>query len=109
MTEETLEPIVTKIAPQLTKTKYRKISDEIHTVLQKEQADQILKIICNVMQFNPAAKVYDKERINRKMNETGLTSYQLFQKKHYEENKDKYVEVNARKYRQRKTTKEAKP
>ena len=108
MAEETEEPIVSKLAPHLTKTKYRQISDEIHAVLSKEQADQVLNIICTVLQFNPLAKAYDKERINRKMRETGLSSYQLYQKKHYEENKDKYVEVNARKYRQRKTAKEAK-
>ena len=36
------------------------------------------------------------------MRETGMTSYQSYQKKHYEENKEKMVEVNARKYKQRK-------
>ena len=35
------------------------------------------------------------------MRETGMTSYQSYQKKHYEENKEKMVEVNARKYKQK--------
>lgn len=44
-------------------------------------------IMCNVLQFEPNASSYNKDRVQKIMAETGKTSYELFGKKSYEKNK----------------------
>ena len=92
---------ITHPSPNFTKTKYNRLSDEFHAIFPQEQAEQILSIISRVVQFNPSGTAYNKMRINSKMQETGLTSYELFQKSYYEANKEKFVERNAKNYRKR--------
>lgn len=93
----------------VSKTKYKVFSDGLQDIVEtSEKTDDVLELFCRVFGFDPEKKAYDKERVDRIRAETGLTTYELFQKKHYEKNKAEYDRRNVEKYRKRQQLKKEK-
>jgi hypothetical protein len=79
MTEE----IIIKNSPVvMTKKKYNELKNNINTVLDDKTTDEILKMVCQVLKFDPKLGIYNKELgqkmkeyQHRKSNEEGLSIY----------------------------------
>ena len=91
----------------INKSKYKLFSTELEKMIltkgsiTHENMDELLTLLCDVMKFDPNMKRYDKEKIDRIRQETGMSTYDMFQRKHYEKNKEEMDKKNAAKSRKR--------
>lgn len=89
----------------LTKTKYNQIYTEMKEKysenLGSDIIDDIMEIICNIVKFDPSVSGYNRERVVQLMQTTGKTSYELFEKKYYDKNREEIRKVNAERQRRR--------
>ena len=88
----------------MTKAKYRSLCDEMRSkyggIIGENMVDSVLETICNVLMFDPNACSYNKEKLIKLMKQRGLTSsYQVYGKKFYENNRETLSKNNAEKQR----------
>ena len=88
----------------MTKKRFKQISANLEDMLQnkldKTEIESLIEMVCDVMKFDPLAKDYNTERIQRLMRETGKSSYELYEKKHYESNKTQLNQKRVQKRRE---------
>ncbi len=93
-----------KATNYITKQKYKRIEESIDTYVTERDLqhikDDILRIICDDLEFDPNLKSYDKDKIQKKCMETGKNTYELFARKYYEKNKEAIDKRNAERTRQ---------
>lgn len=93
----------------ITKSKYKalqqELTDKLSTKIGEDTIQEILHIMCNVLQFDPNASSYNKERMHKIMEETGKTSYELFNKKSYDQNKEVISKIVAERQRAKRSLK----
>lgn len=91
----------------ITKTKYRAFCTEFEQMLfakgsiTRDNMSDVLTLLCDVMKFDPNMKKYDKEKVDKIRQETGMSTYDMFQRKHYENNKEEMDKKNAAKAKKR--------
>jgi len=65
----------------LSKKRYAEIRDAYQELLEKEQVDKCMEILCEVLKFDPNGKTYTKERgaylkaYRDKLKEEGISTY----------------------------------
>ena len=100
-----------KAVNTINKTKYRAFCEEFEKMvvskngITRENMGDVFAMLCDITKFDPNIKSYDKEKIDRIRKETGMSTYDIFQRKHYESHKeemDKKNAVKARKIRESK-------
>jgi hypothetical protein len=98
--------------PKITKTRYKEFADYINEAQESPPtADEILCKFCDIFKFDPDMKTKtieqlqkDKEYLQRKKAETGLSTYILLnQSKYYQKNKER---LNARRVENSKLAKQ---
>lgn len=90
-----------KGSAHISKARYNQFESELGTVVPQEYIGLILEKLCQVLRFDPNASSYNRDRVASRMQETGQSSYQLYQKKHYDENKKEMDENNLMRYKKR--------
>lgn len=102
-----------KAVNTINKMKYKAFCEEFEKMvaskdgITRENMGDVFKLLCDITKFDPNIKSYDKEKIDRIRQETGMSTYDIFQRKHYEKNKedmDKKNAAKARKIREAKKT-----
>lgn len=94
-----------KATVYITKTKYKALQESLTTFLEENglphMTDDILQIICDSFMYDPNLKCYDKDRVQKKCLETGLSTYELYTRKYYEKNKESIDKKNMEAMRKR--------
>ena len=63
---------------------------------------ELLETLCEVVKFDPNMCTYDKTKVAKLREQTGKTTYELFQKKYYETHKTEMDKKIAEKAKKRK-------
>jgi hypothetical protein len=91
----------------INKSKYNTFCTELEKMIlakgsiNHENMGDFLTLLCDVMKFDPTMKKYDKAKVDRIRQETGMSTYDMFQRKHYLKNKQEMDKKNAAKARKR--------
>jgi hypothetical protein len=91
----------------LSKAKFKVFCIELEKLVleqegfSKEHVDIVVNLLCTTFNFDPTKSTYNKERIERLMQETGKSRYELCNQKYYENNKIEIDKQNKERTRRR--------